>query len=198
MHFPTYSKAAQDQIEMLWDDVRYSTLALAIERLTLDRIPGAFAELGVYRGETSKFMHGQAPDRQLYLFDTFEGFPREDLEADEDSRFRDTSLKFVAEYIGESPNVIFRPGHFPKTAIGLEEAQFALVMLDLDLYKPTLAALRFFYPQVVRGGYFFLHDFNSPESGRAVLRAASEFLFDKPELLLEIPDRLGSAVFRKV
>jgi hypothetical protein len=30
------------------------------------------------------------------------------------------------------------------------------------------------------------------------MRAASEFLEDKPELLFEIPDQWGSAVFRKI
>ena len=38
------------------------------------------------------------------------------------------------------------------------------VMLDVDLYRPALEVLRFFYPRMVRGGYFFMHDFNSPES----------------------------------
>jgi O-methyltransferase len=50
---------------------------------------------------------------------------------------------------------------------------------------------------MVRGGYFFLHDFNSPESNAGISRAAFEFLADKPELLIEIPDFHGSAMFRR-
>jgi O-methyltransferase len=61
-----------------------------------------------------------------------------------------------------------------------------------------MAALKFFYPRIRRGGYFFLHDFNNMESNRAISRAALEFLADKPELLLEIPDICGSAVLRKL
>jgi O-methyltransferase len=42
-----------------------------------------------------------------------------------------------------------------------------------------------------------MHDFNNPESDRAISRAATEFLADKPERLIEIPDEWGSALFRK-
>jgi O-methyltransferase len=197
MHFPTYSLAVQASIETLPDDVRYASLALAIDRLEKEKIDGSFAELGVYRGHTSKFIHQQAPHRRLYLFDTFEGFPSEIEEANGDTRFRDTSQEFVARYIGNLDNVFFQPGFFPRTTNGLEDEQFALVMLDCDLYQPAMDGLQFFYPRLVPGGYFFLHDFNSPESDHAISRAASEFLADKPEPLIEIPDHWGSAVFRK-
>ena len=198
MRFPTYSSGIQQLVEMNLDDVRYASLALAIDRIAKEGIQGAFAELGVYRGVTSKFIHCQAPDRRLYLFDSFEGFPSSDLEVADDNRFQDTSQEAVANHIGDTKNIVFRPGRFPDTAAGLEGEKFALVMLDFDLYKPTLAALEFFYPRVTRGGYFFLHDYNSPESDSAISRAVSDFFIDKPELLLEIPDIWGSAVFRKI
>ena len=84
------------------------------------------------------------------------------------------------------------------TAVGLEDERFAFVMLDVDLYKPALDVFTFFYPRLSRGGYFFMHDFNSPESDYAISRAAREFMADKPELLIEIPDYSGSALFRKI
>jgi O-methyltransferase len=198
MQFPTYSTAVAERIEQYHDDVRYSMLALAIERLTRDSIPGAFAEIGVYRGVTSSFIHRQAPERKFYLFDTFEGFPEQDLEGAKDQRFKDTSQKGVEQLIGDTQNLIFRKGYFPETAAGLEDEPFALVMLDVDLYLPALEVFRFFYPRMVRGGYFFMHDFNSPEANHGISRAALEFLVDKPEMLIEIPDFHGSALFRKL
>lgn len=197
MWFPTYSAAVEQRIEQYHDDVRYSMLALAIQRLEHDKIPGAFAEVGVYRGVTSSFIHKQAPNRHLYLFDTFEGFRPQDLEVATDDRFKDTSQQFVENLIGDTTNVAFKKGYFPETAVGLEAENFALVMLDVDLYKPALEVFRFFYPRMVRGGYFFLHDYNSPESDHGISRAAHEFLADKPELLVEISDYCGSAVFRR-
>ena len=198
MTSPPYSVAVRNRIEELADDVRYASLALAVQRLKTEAIEGAFAELGVYQGQTSKFLHGLAPERRLYLFDTFAGFPKEDAQAGQDDRFRDTSQESVARLIGDLQNVIFRVGFFPATAAGLENERFSLVMLDCDLYQSALAGLRFFYPRLVPGGYFFMHDYNSAESDHAIMRAASEFLEDKPELLFEIPDQWGSAVFRKI
>jgi O-methyltransferase len=198
MQFPPYPAAVAERIEQYHDDVRYATLALAIERLGRDEIAGAFAEVGVYRGVTSSFIHRQAPERRFYLFDTFEGFPNQDLESEADTRFKDTSQQGVESLIGDTRNLEFRKGYFPETAKGLEAERFALVMLDVDLYKPALEVFRFFYPRMVRGGYFFLHDFNSPESEQGIARAAHEFMADKPELLIEIADFHGSAMFRKM
>jgi O-methyltransferase len=198
MQFPPYPATVARRIEEYQDDVRYSTLALAIQRIEEDHVPGAFAELGVYRGVTSAFIHRQAPERRFYLFDTFEGFPSQDLEAGEDKRFRDTSQELVARVIGDTQNIVFRKGYFPETAAGLETESFALIMLDVDLYRPALEVFRFFYPRMARGGYFFMHDYNSLESDRAISRAAHEFMVDKPEMLIEIPDYQGSALFRKV
>ncbi len=197
MHFPPYSSDVGRRIETLADDVRYASLALAIQRLETEGIEGAFAELGVYQGVTSRFIHQQAPNRRLYLFDTFAGFPADALETAEDDRFSDTSQERVAALIADLQNVEFRVGYFPETAAGLELERFALVMLDFDLYRSAMEAFKFFYPRLVPGGYFFLHDFNSPESDHAISRSASEFLSDKPERLVEIPDQWGSAVFRK-
>lgn len=198
MRFPSYSREVSSYIETLGDDVRYASLALAIQRIEIDHIDGAFAELGVHKGITSRFIHKQAPHRHLYLFDTFEGFPAEALEAAGDMRFKDTSMEDVARLIGDTTNVIFRQGFFPDTGAGLEQEHFALVMLDFDLYQSALDAFKFFYPRMVPGGYFFMHDFNSPESNHAISRAMYEYMSDKPEMIVEIPDEWGSAVFRKL
>ena len=54
-------------------------------------VSGAFAELGVYRGDASRAIHTAAPERRLYLFDTFDGFPAQDL-AGPDGQVPDVTL----------------------------------------------------------------------------------------------------------
>lgn len=200
MRYPTYSPFVSAQIEQHADDVRWSSIALAMKTLETAEIDGAIAELGVYRGITSAFLHRLSPSRKMYLFDTFQGFPAKALHPSQagDSRFRDTSENVVRQNIGDLKNVEFRVGYFPDSTIGLEDERFAFVSLDFDLYLSALDSFKFFYPRLVRGGYFFLHDFNSPESDRGISRAAREFLTGKPEMIIEIPDIWGSAVFRKV
>ena len=196
LKFPPYDADVHRIVVSSPDPIRYAMIALAIASIKEAGIEGSLAEAGVYRGETSRLIHALAPERTFYLFDTFEGFPQEDLERPDD-RFRDTGVQAVMAAIGDTTNVVIRKGYFPETARGLEDEVFAFVMLDLDLHKPTLAGLEFFYPRLVRGGYLFAHDYNSPESNWAVSRAVNEFMEDKAESMVEIPDTWGSAVFRK-
>jgi O-methyltransferase len=199
MEFPPYDALIQRAALATGDYARYASLALAIRRLDEERIPGVFAEVGVYRGETSRFLLRCAPERTLYLFDTFEGFPLRDREPEnrDDSRFRDTSEDAVRRALGGGRNVVFRKGRFPETAAGLEAERFAFALLDLDVFEPTVAGLEFFYPRLSAGGYLFVHDFNNPESNYACRRAVTRFMADQPEKLVELPDVWGSVVIRK-
>jgi O-methyltransferase len=197
MRFPTFPARVHEEIRYSVDPVRYATLGLAVERLRSEDVAGDFAELGVWRGDTSRFLHLCAPERVLHLFDTFSGFP-EGLTDDKPHRFKNTNLDVVKNRLGDTDNVAFHVGCFPSTTAGLETRRFALVMLDADCYPSTLSGLQFFYPRTVPGGYIFLHDFNSPESNHGVSRAASEFMLDRLERVMEIPDTWGSAFFRKV
>ena len=54
------------------DYVRLRTLELLCREL--DAVPGAAAELGVYRGGFARCINALLPERELYLFDTFTGF----------------------------------------------------------------------------------------------------------------------------
>jgi len=198
---PPYNIQIHDQfIRTSWDPIRYGTLALALNTIRDERIIGGIAEVGVFRGESSKIIHILAPEKKLYLFDTFEGFPSSFLEnGDIDNRFKDTRVEMVKRNIGDMTNVIIRKGVFPETAKGLEEENFSLVYLDLDLYISTLKALEFFYPKVPKGGFFYIHDYHNPtESKAGVFRAVNEFMKHKSEKIIEVPDVLGSVIFRKI
>ncbi len=200
MWHPTYSVEVHDSIIPLADYNRYATFGLAIQRLTNEKIEGSFAEVGVYRGHMSSFIHSLAPERTYYLFDTFQGFPKGDLEPGvaEDNRFQDTSIDTVLRAIGDTRNIVIRQGYVPETLQGLESERFAFVLLDLDLYNPTVASLEFFYPRMAVGGYLAVHDYNNPESNWACKRAVDAFMQDKPEHIIELADRFGTVLIRKV
>ncbi|MEQ9230728.1 MAG: hypothetical protein RIF46_08585, partial [Cyclobacteriaceae bacterium] len=89
------------------DKVRFYTIWIQIERLK--EIPGAFAELGVYKGETAQFIHEMDPAREFHLFDTFDGFKKDDLLHEKstdikfsEDNFSDTSLEEVKARVGAS------------------------------------------------------------------------------------------------
>ena len=145
------------------DYVRLKTLEALC--LRLEGVPGAAAELGVYRGGFARWLSALLPDRRLFLFDTFEGFdPAESAEegAGFTEAHRNTSAEQVLAALPHPERAVIRQGLFPQTAAGLEAERFSLVSLDADLEESTLAGLRFFWPRMSEGGYLLLHDYNNP------------------------------------
>ena len=184
------------------DKVRFYNLWLQIERIRRDKIPGDFAELGVFQGETAKIIHEIDPARPFRLFDTFTGFEEKDLEVEtsEDekyspSHFSNTNLEEVKKYINGNENIHFYSGYFPDTAKDLLNEKYSFVHLDADLYKPSLAALHYFYPRLSPGGVIIIHDYNHNWDG--LRNAVDEFLHTIPEKIIEVADWQGSAMIIK-
>ena len=146
--------------ELSNDYVRLATLELLCRRL--EEVPGAAAELGVYRGFFARCINGLMPERRLYLFDSFEGFS-EDACASESfqAAHRNTAVEKVLSVMPHPGSVTVKPGFFPESLEGLEE-RFCLVSLDVDFYRTTLDGLRYFWPRLEKGGYLMLHDWGNP------------------------------------
>ena len=214
-HLPEWiakSKFDFDRWRDLWtaknpgnDRADLARLCMFLENARLleqERVPGSLAELGVYKGSTAKLLHALMPDRTLWLFDTFEGFDERDLAHERKGasgfRFDDTSLDAVLRHVGASDRVRACKGRFPETASQVPDGErFALVHLDADLYKPTADALAFFYPRMSPGGFIVLHDYGSG-AWPGIAQAADAFFEDKPESLVRIPDKSGTAVVRRL
>jgi len=185
------------------DNTRRDMLVLLLRAVTEQQIPGAFAELGVYKGATARLIHYYAPERQLHLFDTFEGFTERSSGAElrgagaTASMFSDTSLERVRDFVRPAnDNVFFHKGFFPESIpAALHSDTFAFVHLDADLYDPIIAGLGFFYPRLQRRGVLVVHDYNSWAGAR---KAVEEFFRDKPEFPIPMPDKSGSAVIVKI
>jgi len=184
------------------DKARLYNLWFQVEQLKKNSISGAFAELGVHKGQTARAIHHMDQDRPFYLFDTFEGFKQEDLKLEDqtDERFTvemfaDTSIEKVQRYISGNDNLIFKPGFFPETTAGLESESFAFVHVDADLYAPTIEALKFFYPRLNKGGVMIIHDYNHTWDG--IPKALNEFIGTIPESLIELSDWQGSVMILK-
>lgn len=154
----------------LWDNgksapsgdwVRYKTLEAICREL--EDVPGAMAELGVFRGEFAAAMNALLPERRLYLFDTFAGFdPAEAAPEGLAEAHENASAEVVLRRLPRADKAVVCAGLFPETASGLERETFALVSLDTDLEESTLAGLRWFVPRMEQGGYLLLHDWNHP------------------------------------
>jgi len=90
-------------------------------------------------------------------------------------------------------------GRFPETATAVpSDETFAFVHLDCDLELPIAAGLEFFYPRLAPGGMMVIHDYESGGHWPGVRKAVNEFLKDKPESIIIVPDKSGTGVFRKI
>jgi len=191
------------QLEKTYDDkIRFYNFWFQIERLKKENIKGAFAELGVYKGETAKIIHEMDKSRKFFLFDTFEGFKKEDLKNEtgeaatySTKNFADTNEKKVIDYINGNDNIIVRKGHFPGTTEELEKEIYAFVNIDADLYTSIKEGCNYFYPRLAPGGVIIIHDYNHKWEG--AMKAVNEFAKNIPENIIEMPDMHGTVMIIK-
>ena len=173
-------KRAIDLSYKAWDYNRHSSLELCAYEINQKKIEGAVAEVGVFQGEFAQKINEAFPERKFYLFDTFEGFSKADVDIDNEKGhskgfedFSDTSEQLVLQRMPYREKCLIKKGYFPETAAGIDEP-FVFVSLDADLYKPTYEGLHFFYPKLKRGGYIFVHDFNN-DSYKGIREAVERF-----------------------
>lgn len=180
-----------------WEEERIVMLRKCISMLKERNIPGNMAEVGVYTGEFAKLFNRYFPEKQLYLFDTFEGFDaeRDSVNDCDVNNFKDTSVENVLGKMVTPEKCIVRKGYFPDTAEGIEDT-FCLVSLDCDLYNPILAGLEYFYPRLEVGGYIFIHDFGSYHY-EEVKRAVYKYCDEHNAAIVPIVDRCLSVIIAK-
>lgn len=191
-----------------YDYVRYRTLGLCAEYINKNLVQGDVAEVGVFQGFFSIKINEVFPDRMIYLYDTFEGFDENDIDKEQSpSQIRKKNwysainsisnrvdlIDVIKSNLKYPHKAIFRKGYFPDSAQLDCNCSFSFVSIDLDIYAPTLTALRFFYPKVSGGGYIFIHD--SKFDG--VARAIEEFKLEQDFKIVPICDQAETVIIAK-
>lgn len=193
-------------------DIRLAALRLIADEIKSREIPGEIAELGVYQGVFSAEMNRLLPEKKLYLFDTFEGFDRRDLEIEllqngnrgyksMENDFSDTSIELVRNKLPYPEQAVFCPGHFPEslkenTDNVVRLPEMAFVNLDPDLYEPVYQGLCIFYPLLNPGGMILIHDYNSTQFP-GVKKAVQRYCKEKGLYVVPLMDLHGSAILLK-
>ncbi len=181
-----------------------------IKTLEKENIPGGIVEMGSYQGGSGAFMAHYA-ERDVWLFDSFEGLPApsaEDFapghpELDKLKMGYFKSEKKVLDEVlnllspSESKRVHVVEGWFEDTVPEIKKSvsSIALLHLDADLYRSTKYSLEQFYGQVSPGGFVVINDY---KNWPGVRRALYEFFIERkitPEL--KFPWYGGVAFFRK-
>jgi O-methyltransferase len=174
-----YTLVGQDRCFMLYQLAEYANAK-----------EGEMAEVGVYKGGTSKLISKVAARaaKTIHIFDTFSGMPLTDMTKDrhEEGDFSDTSLDSVKKYLEDCSNVRFYQGSFPDTSAPIVDLPFCFVHIDVDIYKSVMDCCEFFYPRLVKGGIMVFDDYGFLSCPGAKM-AVDEFFSDKPEYPCYLP-----------
>lgn len=185
------------------DYVRLATIDLLAREVKEKKIKGAIAELGVYKGNLTKFLLANFENRKIVLLDTFEGFNEKDIQIEtqkndidaQKGHFGDVNIQEVQALI-EGYDVDLVKGYFPGSVGNYRDQTYAFVSIDVDLYQPILSGLEYFYPRLSKGGYIIIHDYNY-KNYPGVKQAVREF--EEKYSIVGIPlcDFFGSYIFVK-
>lgn len=182
-------------------------------------VAGDFVELGCYKGETSILLgrllqkhHDSlpenpnptleasatsssalrsAPEKRLWLYDSFAGLPEKTIEDNSGAgaKFQAGELlvskREVVDKIRRAGlrNVIVKKAWFDGLSAQDLPAKIAFAFLDGDLYDSIKTSLRLVVPRLAERGIIIVHDYNNPELPGSA-RAVDEFLRAHPEFQL--------------
>lgn len=185
------------------DYVKVGLLELFAKEIYERNINGAVAELGVYKGGFAKYINQAFPDKQFYLFDTFEGFDGNDISKEKELGFKnteqdfsDTSIDMVLSKMQYKQQCVIKKGRFPDSSSGLEDMSFCFVSIDADLYEPIYQGLKFFYPRLLPGGYIIVDDYNN-SLYKGAKEAIRRFCTEEKISFIPIPDIGGGVIISK-
>lgn len=163
--------------------LRLRTLWKLANRVSAQRIDGAFVECGSCNGGTGAILaHVAARDRRrVFLFDSFEGLPQPSPQDGERAKAwvgqclgqEDLVREVLARSGARLNDVAIVKGWFDNTLRPAETGPIALLHLDADWYESTMTILEAFYDRVQPAGYLVLDDYGHWPGCR---RALDEFM----------------------
>lgn len=140
--------------------------------------PGSLLEVGAFRGGGALHIANACPDRPMFVFDTFEGFPRMTPGLDDifdPGWFRDTTAEHVRRlFLSAQRTATVVEGCFPESAGAQDLGQVAFCHLDVDLYEATRDALEFLADRLAKRSLIVMDDYQRGAHG--VDQALGEFL----------------------
>jgi O-methyltransferase len=156
----------------------YSLIQLVISVLKNNDVFD-FVECGCWRGHSSfiisKLIFENKKKINFHIFDSFEGLSKS---TQEDGSYYNQSQEYQQNLINHFKSseeflkkevlydfdfVKIYKGWIPERFKEVQEKKFSFIHIDLDLHKPILDTLEFFYPRLVKGGILICDDYNSSQ-----------------------------------
>ena len=140
------------------------------------KLSGDFVECGVNRGMLSsaimKYLNWDSLGKKFYLIDTYTGIDQKLLTESEieegfldinkqllNSEFYVSNVDSVKENFSEWENIVIVEGSVPQVLNDLNVEKVAFLHLDMNNAVPEMAALDFFWDNLVPGGIILMDDY---------------------------------------
>lgn len=157
--------------------------------------PGKMLEIGTFRGGGALHISNACPDREMFVFDSFEGFQNLKPGLDDifgADWFKDTSAEIVGKLFEPyKRKVSVIKGFFPESAREIDLRPVSFCHLDVDVYEATLRSLEYLEDKLAPRSLIVLDDFQRGAHG--LDKAVSEFLARRPSFMY-LPMFPGQAV----
>jgi hypothetical protein len=200
----------------------YSTIN-AVRHVVENGIEGDIIECGVYKGGQTMGMmialSSLGEERDVYLYDTFEGMPApEDWETKNGSKSDTMALDFFNAFKLEGNSsdwcrcmlheveeniklinynhnrVYYVKGMVEDTLPSNKHKSIAVLRLDTDWYSSTKAELEILYPKISSGGVLILDDYGHWNGAK---KAVDEYIKNNNlDIELIVDDGTGRTVFK--
>ena len=128
-------------------------------------VPGDICEFGSFRGHSgwliARLLKALGSDKKLYMFDTFEKFPRETYGVDDFwSATHEVDFETVKARMAALDNVVMVKGDFTRTLETKGPATIAMAYVDCDSYRATRYLVEAIWlSRLPRGGLMVFEDY---------------------------------------
>jgi hypothetical protein len=172
-------------------DIRdFMDLLQLITNVVKNDIEGDIAEFGSYKGHSgfliSEILKKLGSEKLLYMFDTFEEFPREDFGIDSFwSSTHKVDFDEVKRKLSSQDNVKLIKGDFTETVLKQPVNKLSFIYVDCDSYRATKFLMEHLFEDVLsRNGFMVFEDYGH----QALLgnRLAIHQFFDKKKNCMKI------------
>ena len=162
-----------------------------------------FVECGVADGMTAFFAlreikrNSKFNKFQMYLYDSWDSMKKEDLldsEITNVGRYFNLNIERTQKNLLDfKNNTVFHHGYVPDSfSNSSQPEEIVYLHIDLNSTKPTIDALNFFFPRLLKGGIIIFDDYGNtgyPDTKKQI----DEFFKNKPGALMKSPT--GQAIF---
>jgi len=166
-----------------------------------------FVECGVGEGITSFFALREIVNNQkssekskMHLYDAWAPMKKDFLleeEKNSEGKYSELNIHMTKENLQEFEKIVeYHEGYIPESFFTQQGNPDSIIYLHIDLNsaKPTLEALKFFFPKLQKRGVILFDDYGA-SNYLDTRKKIDEFFKDKEGILFEIPT--GQAIFYK-